>query len=68
MALARQVTELTNRQVRFDVNPEPLNPEPMNEYRLFNARVHEGLYELPLEQQKGNEQGGYGHQSGRGYD
>ena len=25
VALARQVTELTNQRVRFDVNPEPLN-------------------------------------------
>ena len=43
-----------------------LNPEPVNGYRLFNAGVHERLYELPLEEQKGNEQGGYGHQSGCG--
>jgi len=34
---------------------------------LFNARMHEGLYELSLEQQKGNEQGGDGHESGCGY-
>jgi len=32
VALARQVTELTNQRVIFDVNPEPLNPEPMNGY------------------------------------
>jgi len=25
VALARQVTELTNQRIRFDVNPEPLN-------------------------------------------
>jgi hypothetical protein len=26
--------------------------------KLFNARVHKGLYELPLKQQEGNQKGG----------
>ena len=26
VALARQVTELKNQRVKFDMNPEPLNP------------------------------------------
>ena len=28
VALARQVKELTNQRVKFDVNPEHLNPKP----------------------------------------
>jgi hypothetical protein len=32
VALARQVSKLTNQRIRFNVNPEPLNPEPMNGY------------------------------------
>jgi hypothetical protein len=35
VALARQVAELANQLVRFDVNPEPPNPEPVNGYKLF---------------------------------
>jgi hypothetical protein len=30
----------------------------LHRLKLFNARVHKGLHELPLEQQEGNEKGG----------